>query len=183
MAINRSGADRHIAVLTLPGEYAHADTLTNLGRPTVSASGMADATSLKVVDEDAAELAHSSACSGDERAEISGRRSLPSRGAPDGQLALYPSLIGPGQAAQADAAYGPNADRLRSIKAAFDHPQPFPPHHFPVRAGTERRRLRTLSAVGGGPLPFAHCAAVGPAFRPDEACRNKPRHWFDRRHH
>jgi FAD/FMN-containing dehydrogenase len=32
----------------------------------------------------------------------------------------YPSLIGPGQAAQADVAYGPNAGRLRSIKAAFD---------------------------------------------------------------
>jgi FAD/FMN-containing dehydrogenase len=32
----------------------------------------------------------------------------------------YPGLIGPGQAAQADAAYGPNAGRLRSIKAVFD---------------------------------------------------------------
>jgi FAD/FMN-containing dehydrogenase len=32
----------------------------------------------------------------------------------------YPSLIGPGQAAQADLAYGPNAARLQSIKAAFD---------------------------------------------------------------
>jgi FAD/FMN-containing dehydrogenase len=32
----------------------------------------------------------------------------------------YPSLIGPGQSAQAEAAYGPNADRLRSVKAAFD---------------------------------------------------------------
>jgi FAD/FMN-containing dehydrogenase len=32
----------------------------------------------------------------------------------------YPSLIGPDQAAQAHAAYGPNAARLRSIKAAFD---------------------------------------------------------------
>jgi FAD/FMN-containing dehydrogenase len=32
----------------------------------------------------------------------------------------YPSLIGPGQAAQADLAYGPNAARLQSIKVAFD---------------------------------------------------------------
>jgi FAD/FMN-containing dehydrogenase len=37
----------------------------------------------------------------------------------------YPSLIGPGQAAQADAAYGPNSDRLRSLKSKFDPARTF----------------------------------------------------------
>jgi hypothetical protein len=32
----------------------------------------------------------------------------------------YPNLIGPAQAAQADAAYGPNAARLRALKKRFD---------------------------------------------------------------
>jgi FAD/FMN-containing dehydrogenase len=32
----------------------------------------------------------------------------------------YPNLIGPAQAAQANAAYGPNAERLRSLKQRFD---------------------------------------------------------------
>ena len=32
----------------------------------------------------------------------------------------YPNLIGPGQADQADAAYGPNADRLLAVKRRYD---------------------------------------------------------------
>jgi FAD/FMN-containing dehydrogenase len=32
----------------------------------------------------------------------------------------YPNLIGPGQARQADAAYGPNADRLSAVKRRYD---------------------------------------------------------------
>ena len=32
----------------------------------------------------------------------------------------YPNLIGPGQAAQADAAYGPNAGRLLAVKRRYD---------------------------------------------------------------
>jgi Berberine and berberine like len=35
----------------------------------------------------------------------------------------YPNLVGPGQARQVDAVYGPNADRLLAIKRRYD------PHH------------------------------------------------------
>jgi hypothetical protein len=32
----------------------------------------------------------------------------------------YPNLIGPGQAAQADSAYGPNASGLLAVKRRYD---------------------------------------------------------------
>lgn len=45
----------------------------------------------------------------------------------------YPSLIGPEQAGQADAAYGPNADRLVEIKRRYDPDRVFTATPLPAR--------------------------------------------------
>ena len=45
----------------------------------------------------------------------------------------YPNLIGPGQAAQADAAYGPNADRLLALKRRWDPDNVFSATPLPAR--------------------------------------------------
>ena len=45
----------------------------------------------------------------------------------------YPNLIGPGQAAQADAAYGPNASRLLALKRRWDPDNVFSATPLPAR--------------------------------------------------
>ena len=45
----------------------------------------------------------------------------------------YPNLIGPDQAAQADAAYGPNADRLLALKRCWDPDTVFSATPLPAR--------------------------------------------------
>ncbi len=46
----------------------------------------------------------------------------------------YPSMIGPGQAAQADAAYGPNASRLSALKRRWDPDNVFSATTLPSNA-------------------------------------------------
>jgi hypothetical protein len=45
----------------------------------------------------------------------------------------YPNLIGPGQAAQADAVYGPNADRLLALTRRWDPDNIFLATPLPAR--------------------------------------------------
>jgi hypothetical protein len=46
----------------------------------------------------------------------------------------YPNLIGPDQAAQADAAYGPNADRLLALNRRWDPDNVFSATPLPTDA-------------------------------------------------
>ena len=52
----------------------------------------------------------------------------------------YPNLIGPGQAAQADAAYGRNASRLLAIKRRWDPETVFSATPLPARCRFRCRR-------------------------------------------